>query len=446
MTTVPAPTNLANADPINGRRVRAGVAIGVHTVVDFFSFFVIALMPLLSARLDMSKVEVAILIGVGSITSGAIQPIVAILSDRHNTRMLGTIGMCIALVCISSIGFAQHFWHLLVLHAIGAAGVGAFHPPAAAAVGSLAGRARSRYVAFFFLAGMMGGVMGNLLSPVYVSGFACLAAGDGESPDIAFGLRSLAWFLPIGLGSAFVLACAIHRVPHMGHGASAFHASLSEVERRLRWFAVGVLYFGNVIRFSVNMALVYLVVEWTTRLATRRLGPEATIEQIGLAASKLNGPLQGAQQVGMGAGGITLGLLLAVRFEKAAFMTMPWVGAIAIACLPLAEGLATQWVMPLAFFATVLAGIGFGSMVPISMSLAQRLLPHRTSLASGLMLGGAWMVAFLGPQFAGAMQTWFSLEAAFVATGALLAGAGVLGWVLPARVMMQSAEEGVTPP
>jgi MFS family permease len=431
------------------RRVRASAAIGVHLVVDFFSFFVIALMPLLSARLGMSKVEVAVLIGAGSITSGAVQPIVAVLSDRYNTRTLGTIGMCIALVCISGIGFAEHFWQLLALHAIGAAGVGAFHPPAAAAVGALSGRKRSKYMAFFFLAGMTGGVAGNLLSPVYVEGLAKWSAEQSStvraSADVGFGLRGLMFFLPIGFVAAGVLAWAIHGVSHKGSGASDFHAGLSSTERTQRWVAVGLLYVGNMIRFSVNMALVYLVVEWTTRLATRRLGDGATIEAIGFAASRLNGPLQGAQQVGMGVGGIVFGLTLAVRFEKAAFVLVPWIGAVAIGCIPLAEALDDGLVMPVAFFATACAGLGFGGMVPISLSLAQRLLPHRTSLASGLMLGGAWMVAFLGPQFAGAMQTWLGLEAAFVATGGLLACAGLLAMALDRRVLIGSADEGVTP-
>lgn len=441
MTTIEAAGGVGVPHSLGGRRMRAGVAIGVHLVVDLFSFIIIALMPLLSARLGLSKVEVAVLIGLGSITSGGIQPIVALLSDRFDTRIIGTIGMALALVCICSIGFATEYWHVLVLHGVGAAGVGAFHPPAAAVVGALARTSRARSMAFFFLAGMTGGVLGNLLAPAYVE--TC-AARSGSEPDVAFGLRSLIWLLPFGLASAAVLGWAIHRVSHKGAAASDFHSVLTQHERKQRWFAVGVLYVGNMIRFSVNMALVYLIVEWTTRLATSRLSADATVEHIGIAASRLNGPLQGAQQVGMGLGGLTLGMLLAPRLEKPAFVLLPFVGAAAVMTFPISDGLPQHWVMPIAFLLTVVAGFGFGGMVPISMSVAQRLLPHRTSLASGLMLGGAWMVAFLGPQFAGAMQTWFGLENAFRATAMLLAAAGFLSLMLPRDVLMGSTESRVT--
>jgi MFS family permease len=44
-----------------------------------------------------------------------------------------------------------------------------------------------------------------------------------------------------------------------------------------------------------------------------------------------------------------------------------------------------------------LAGVGYAGVMPLTIAMAQRLLPHRTSLASGLMMGGAWSVAAIGP-------------------------------------------------
>jgi len=65
--------------------------------------------------------------------------------------------------------------------------------------------------------------------------------------------------------------------------------------------------------------------------------------------------------------------------------------------IPRAHLVADGVEVPFAIVATILTGMGFGAVIPVSISLAQRLLPHRTSLASGLMLGGAWMIAFVGP-------------------------------------------------
>lgn len=433
---------MANDSTTSNRRsrlTRAGLTIGVHSVVDFFSFVIIALLPLLAVRLEMSQPDKALLIGVGSITSGLIQPLVAWLSDRLDSRILGSIGMAVAVVCISCVGLVESSWQLLAIQAIGASGIGAFHPVSAAAVGQLAGRHRSRFVAAFFLAGMMGGVAGNTLMPVLVNQIS-MAASTTDTPDITAGLHALLWLLIPGLLAVGVLAWAIHAVSHRAHNAREHHASLSNAERTLRWRAVWILYAGNVMRFMVNMALVYLIVEWATQLAVTRADTGISSEALGLMASGLNGPLQGAQQIGMGIGGLTLGMLLPVRYEKIAFCLIPWIGAIAIACLPLVGALPDAAVMPVAFGVTVLAGVGFGSLIPVSISLAQRLLPHRTSLASGMMMGGAWMVAFLGPQFAGAMQTWFGLDRAFLATGLLLCSASILAFFLPSELLRCSAD------
>lgn len=402
-----------------------------HAIVDFFSFFTIALMPLLTVRLSLSAPQVAMVIGIGSVCSGLIQPLVAYQSDRHDSRVFGTLGMAVAVVGTSSLGLVENFWQLLALQAISATGVGAFHPIAAAAIGSLAGKRRTRYVAAFFVAGMVGGILGNMSTPQYVGLMSRLGAGE---PDVGRGLHALLWLIPAGGLGVLLMAWSVRGLSHRTHGAMEHHARLTREERTARWMAVGVLFLGNVLRFCTNMALVYLMVQWATQLAQRRQ-PGAGIEAVGMLASKINGPMQGAQQVGMGIGGIGLGMLLSARFEKTAFCAFPFIGAAAIMCLSLTDGLPDRAVMPVAFAVTALAGLGFGSIVPVSVSLAQRLLPHRTSLASGLMMGGAWALAFLGPHFAGAVQARFGLETAFQATGVLLACSGVLALALPGKLI-----------
>jgi len=67
--------------------------------------------------------------------------------------------------------------------------------------------------------------------------------------------------------------------------------------------------------------------------------------------------------------------------------------------------------------------MGYGATVPLSLSIAQRLLPHRTSLASALMLGGAWSIGSFGASFAqGAAQKW-GVEWAFAGAGAAMVAA-----------------------
>jgi hypothetical protein len=70
----------------------------------------------------------------------------------------------------------------------------------------------------------------------------------------------------------------------------------------------------------------------------------------------------------------------------------------------------------------------------VTLSMAQRLLPHRTGLASGLMLGGAWVWGALGPFAASGLREGLGLGGAFVAVGGLLLAAGLVAGVLPSKV------------
>lgn len=469
------PASSPAAPALSRTRTRAGVAIGAHSVCDFFSFMAISLIPLLTARLHLETGQIALLLGLGSVTSGVVQPLVAWASDRLDTRVLGTAGLVVAVACISMIGRARSYEMLMFLHGLGAAGIGAFHPPAAAAVGQLAGARRSLGVAVFFLAGMLGGVLGNILTPKIVNLFAWANPVRHEftlpifprvplvyeAPDVTFGLTSLTWLVIPGLIAAVALGWAIHSAPHRRHDAHDSHGRLSARERRARWLAVGVLYTSNVLRFSVNMALVYLFAQWAEAHVASRVGGAGLAQ--GLDASELNGPLQGMMQIGMGAGGITLGFLLGVRFEKLAFVVFPVLGAAAIALIPMAGSLAPGGVAPAVFALGVVSGVGFGSVIPVSMALAQRLLPHRTSLASGLMLGGAWALAFVGPLVAkivhagvadmertgralgaigvsgGRVETGWGLETAFHVTAVALLVAGLIAMLLPHRLIVDSA-------
>lgn len=429
-------TTMTTLPGVSRPRLRALTTIGVHFVIDAFSFVVVALLPLLVVTLSIPTKQKAILLGIGSVSSGVIQPVVAWFSDRFDTRLLSTTGFVVAVLAISNVGMASSFGQLAVLYAVGAMGVGAFHPPAAAAVGRLAGPRRSRYIALFFLAGMLGGMVGNVFTPGIVETAARIETGI--NPQL--GLDFLRWFMIPGLLCAVLLHLSIRSVGHRGSNSGVSHDSWGRAEIRARWGAVFILYVSNILRFTVNMALVYLFSEWAQRQTLDAAGTATMTGAIGATASGLNGRLQGAMQIGMGTGGLLLGFVLSARHEKAVFWLFPTLGAVAITAISFADGLSIA--MPLAMLGSALAGAGFGACVPVSMALAQRMLPHRTSLASGLMLGGAWAFAFVGPLTAEWVQNKLAgglgLDAAFHCTAAALFIAGLITLALPRDLMRRT--------
>lgn len=416
------PAGHAGVDPVVAdatphRRTRFGTVIATHSIVDYFSFTIIPLLTVLEGRLDLSPNQGALLLALGSICSGVVQPLVAILSDRHDSRLVGVFGFLAAVLAIGSLGFVQTYPQLLLVQAIGTAGIGAFHPVGAASAGQLAGSKRSLGVSIFFVAGMLGGFAGNSISPFYVD---------------QFGVRALAWLIIPGVLAVGAMAWAVARVPHRHRDAHDTHRALPPEVRKLRWRAVWLLFAGNAIRFTVNMALVTLLVRWAELQAMSRAGVAALDPAVRANASMINGPLQAAMQVGMAAGGLALGAMLAPKHQRTGLILVPCIGIAAIALFPFIDDVATgPALLALAWTVAVLTGIGYGGLVPVTISLAQRLLPHRTSLASGLMMGGAWSIAAIGPPLAQLAVDHLGLAAAFGLVALLLAVSIALAIALP---------------
>lgn len=424
-----APSAPVHAAGLTSIRARTWTTVVVHGFVDFFSYVLIPLMPIMAERLQLSSSQVAFAIAIGSVSSGVIQPLVAWASDRLDTRWLGTLGFLAAVVSFSLLGQVSSYAQLLAIQLVGAAGIGAFHPVAAAAVGHLAGRRRSLGVAIFFLGGMLGGIAGNVSSPQYVK---------------LLGLPALVYLMIPGVVAVVALGWAIHRVPHRHHTAHDDHRGLPARERRWRWASVWVLYAGNVLRFTVNMALVQLIIEWTQRHTLATAGAAQMTETLSEQAAALNGPLQAAVQAGMGAAGISAGWLLGAGGEKRPLFVVPALGALAILAFPFIVGSGGvddlgPMTVPASFAVMILAGIGFGGVVPVTISLAQRLLPHRTSLASGLMMGGAWSVAAVGPPIADGITRAAGLSAAFAVVAGMLLASGLLALALPGWLIRKAA-------
>ncbi len=400
--------------------------VASHGVVDFFSALLIPIMSVMEGRLSMSPGQGAALIAVGSICSGLIQPLVAMVSDRFDTRWLGTLGLLVAAGAVGSIGFARTFPELLALQAIGAAGVGAFHPVGAAAAGHIAGARRAQAIAAFFFTGLAGGVAGSILSPPFVR---------------ANGVPALAWFILPALPFALALAWAIHGEAHVHHGARAAHGALDPAARRHRWAQVWFLYAANVLRYLVNMALVQLVIRWCEQEALRRAAAEALTPALRLDASRLNGPRQAMMALGMGLAGLLLGMIIPRARERVALILVPAAGALAVGAYPFLAG---EWGGVVGYALAFLAGVGFFGVIPITVTRAQRLLPHRTSLASGLMMGGSWCVAAAGPPGVQALlDRGMTLGMGFVGCGVMLFASGVLGLALD-RVPPEASEASRT--
>jgi len=416
----PAPTGRPMAVvSVSAVKSRLAMLVFAHVIVDFFSMTVVPLLSVLEGRIHLNPSQGAALFAVGSLCSGLIQPFVAAASDKYNTRIFGPLGLFAAAAALSLLGFVNTYAQLLLLQAVATAGIGAFHPVGASAMGQLAGKRRSIGIAVFFTGGMIGSTMGSLLVPTL---------------NDKFGLHRLSWFLVPGLLGALALWIAIGAIPHRHVEANNRAASFSPAEVRRRWISVGILYSGNILRFTVNQGLVVLLVRWAEAAMLRASGEASLTTALRDSSSLLTGRMQAAMAVGMGIGGLLGGAVVRPGREKRVLIGSAIIGVPALVFYPFVS----TW---LATIMAICAGIGFASATPVSIAVAQRLLPHRTSFASSLMMGGAWVFSASGPLLAQWGVDTIGLAGTFAAFGLMLAVSGAITFRLSTQLLLDTAME-----
>lgn len=355
-----------------------------HVIIDIYPIFFASLVIALEERLKLDNHELLILFATGPIVSGLPQAFFAWLTDRFDSRICGWLGLLVGAMCICSIGFAHNFWQLWVLQIIGLLGTGAYHPIGAALSGQLGGQVRAQRggnhgrawgVSVFYTAGMVGGFGGALL---------CTKINK------SFGMEHLAWLIIPGVLVAAALWSATRNLPHRQNNHREFRDAISAHEQRIRWATVWLLFVGNVLRFTVNTALPVLFAVWA----------KSRIQDNPEQASILNGYILAALSVGMGVFGISAGRLSPPGKEKRSILILTLLGAVSVAVSGYCGTHLGMWAL---YIAAAFSALGFAAVIPTSISLAQRLLPGRTGLASGLMLGSSWGLSFTAPWLA----EWF---------------------------------------
>ncbi len=406
---LPYPPSTAHPRLAGGKWLASQVAVllASHAVVDSYAAIVPATLGLLESRCGLETTQTAIVAAVVSLVGGLAQPICAMLSDRYDSRFFGGLGLAVAAICLSFIGWVTNYSSLLLLVALGYLGVGMFHPIAASSIGQISDRRRSLAMGAFFVAGMLGGAMGAYGVPRWV-------VSDQGFSRLGF------WSVP-GLAMAITLYFMIRNVPH--RMANHQNIAFPKGEIRSRWLMVALLYISTTMRAIVYTTLLYMYVRWIQAEMLLRQ-PTWSRRQIADAAAPLVGDLNAMTLIGMAAGGLAAGVLVTPGREKRPLIMVPMLFAPAIYWLP-HGGHVSACVLGL------LAGIGFASMSPVALSVSQRLLPHRTSLASSLMLGGAWAVAAGGAAIAEVGIRYIGVYHVFQCCAAVLFSSGLLA--LPLR-------------
>lgn len=326
-----------------------------HFVLDSYSSFIFPLLPLLATKLSLTPAQVGLLTPTLMITSSLLQPAYGLISDRYLKREMAIFGPLIAAIFLSCLGMATSLPMLMALVICGGIGIGAFHPQGAAIVARAAansdgGKHQGLVMSVFSSTGTVGYALGPLIIAAVIANF---------------GLEKSWYTMGWGIAIAAVMWRYCPALPE--RKADVQSVSLRDALLAV-WQPLTLLYFAVVLRSAVSVSVQTFL-------------PFA-LRDSGLSTTAISGVLAGFLFFG-GVGGF-FGGGMADRWGARRISLISLLIATPILLLAFAT------TGPASYALMMLGGTALNLPIPVSVVMAQRLVPHGASTVSALMMGFAW--------------------------------------------------------
>lgn len=365
---------------------------GGHFVHDTYSAFIAPLLPLLQERLATNYTLTGSLAIFAQLPS-LLNPLIGYLADRVSLRYFVILAPAITATLFSSLGIVNNYFVVAMLLLAGGVSIAAFHSPAPAMVGRLAGKRVGTGMSIFMASGELGRTLGPIVA----------VAGVGW-----FTLEGMWRLMFVGWAVTAVLYWRLHDVSAR---TEAKPAGLQDAWPQIRrlfpilgWIMLART--GMVVSLTTYLPL-YMrdEVQASLWLAAAAL---SILEGAGVAGALFSGTASdrfGRKRV--------LGLLLFIS-PVLALLFIYGPGWLAIPLL-------------------IALGLTAISPTPVLLAIVQDAFPDHRALANGIYLGLNFLVRGLGIWLIGLMADSVGLTTAFV-WGAVLAFLSVPGtWLLPKR-------------
>lgn len=325
-----------------------------HFTNDLYAAFLAPLLPLVVAKFNLS-LALAGLMGTSFNTTAAFaQPLFGMTADRINRPVFSIMGPLLTVVGMGLLGLSPSYAVMLAVLFVTGVGTASFHPQSFALAGAAGGDRRGTGLSVF----VAGGELGYALGPLYA---ALVVGALGLSGTVAAALPGLAACLAVWALARF------WRTTHPARPAG-IRSDLRQHSRLL-----GLMWLLVVARSVIQMSFILFL-----PLLLRQRGQSLIL---GATAVFLFG--------GVGAIGGLLGGTVSDRIGRRAVMAVS--ALLSAPLLLIFTRTSSAWaLLPLA-----LGGIAFYLSAPVTVAMAQEVLPRRASLASSMVTGMAWGAAGL---------------------------------------------------
>ncbi|MDP9374776.1 MAG: MFS transporter [Chloroflexota bacterium] len=376
-----------------------------HFTVDLYSGVLPVLYPILRERFALDLAAVGLFATTFTAAASLSQPLFGVAIDRWGSRALAPLAVAWMASFLALLGFMPGYGTVLAVAVLAGLGSGAYHPLGAANVAAVTDPARINTAMSLYT---IGGTSGFALGPLV----GALVFG-------LFGPGGALLLLPFGLLVAVRLALGLGDIDHRRRAAPGGGAAGRQA---IRWrpllavLAVVMLRSWVVLVLIAFIPILYKDLGWSARFYSPLL---FTVIIAGSTGTFLGGLL--ADRIGRRP--VIVGSLALLGPAIWLFLAFPGPGSFALGAL---------------------AGFLADASLPVTLTLAQGLVPGRVGMTSGLILGLGFVTGGVGVSITGALADRIGLAQALATLPALLVVALLLTPLVPGDVPapMAARDEG----
>lgn len=372
--------------------------VGGHFMVDLLNSLGAVLLAVLAVPLGLSNQQIGLALTIYTLLGALSQPLFGWIADRlpGRTLQLAAIGVIWMAICYTGVALAPNWTILLPCFLLAALGSGLFHPiGTASAAAAVPDKPASATSIFFF-----GGQIGLAVGPV-LAGIVLTMAGTPGIVPIA-----LTAAIPAGVLLLAQQTARSRRLNRAAPTANTYHWTKLAVVLLIAFIGLVVVRSSIQTVYQSFLPKLFSDRGWEPAIYGALAG---TFMASGAIGNVINGWM--ADRFGMRAATVWP-LILSVPAGLACFMATPlW--AIFIGC--------------------GLAGMLVGGQHSILVLHAQRILPVRQGLASGLILGFTFASGAIGTWLSGIIADVIGLETVMIGVTLLGLPAAALALTLPGR-------------
>jgi len=385
--------------PFKNRRLLA--LAFAHFCVDLFSGMVSILIAAQTTPLQLSEGQVGVAALSYSLGASLSQPLFGLFSDHERSPLLAMAGVLWQIGFIAISGLATSYGLFIGLVAVAALGAGAFHPPGAAGVPHVTNRAiRSSSMSIFIVGGNAGFALGPIL---------------GSRVFNAFGPKGTLVFLGFGL---LVLPMLLLSIGRMRYDHSELEFNEATPGDRHSGLVAPVYAFQIVVLAFVLLGLLVTFRQAIYQIMFVFLPQYALQEGLGL---NFGGDLSTIYFIGAALGTFAAGFA-AQR-----------IGRFPVIIGSLAVGSVFCWFLThtssVLFLFAMAAGTGFmmNASLPLTLVIAQELVPTKPGLVAGFVLGYTFVSGGIAAAVAGRIAENIGLSVMLSYTAPIMFAGAVCG-------------------